>query len=516
MSRTRLSLVTFAVMLGLFLSAVELTVVGTAMPTIISQLGGLTLYSWVFSVYSLASTTMTPILGKLSDQFGRRPVYLAGMGVFLAGSALSGLAQSMPQLILFRAIQGLGAGALIPIGFTIVGDIYTVEQRARIQGLFSGVWGVASLIGPLVGGFLVDNASWRWVFYVNIPFGVLAMGIIIWGLREPDLSRHGVQVDLAGAGWLAASTVSLLLFMLEGDKAWPWLSAPSVGLFAVFLVAFVLFLRAERRAPDPILNLDLFRDRVFSVTFGHGLLVGLSLFGLSSFIPLFAQGVLGMSATAAGATLTPQLIGWVITSTFGAPLILRFGYRPMVVGGMIIAGAGAAVLAFMGGASTQFSLGVSQFLMGAGNGIGVTALLIAIQNRVPRNVLGAATSARSFSLQIGGAVGVSLMGAVMASRLLSGLASVQTSVPIKPESLLDPHSAANIPPEALDAVRAILGHALEPVFYIAFVGALVGLAVSLLIPRGSVQDLAGDDEPPLRHREVGEPLAPQPAGADGE
>jgi EmrB/QacA subfamily drug resistance transporter len=488
-SRARILVVTASVILALFLAAIELTVVGTAMPTIISQLGGFAAYSWVFSVYALTSTMMTPIFGKLSDQFGRKPVFLVGMGIFLVGSALSGLAQTMSQLILFRAIQGLGAGALIPLSFTIVGDIYTVQERTRIQGLFSSTWAISSLLGPLVGGFLVEKQSWRWVFYINIPFGLLAMGLLWASLREPARDKGRAQIDVLGAGLLSISIIALLIAILEGGRQWAWLSLPTFALLGTSLVTFILLLRVERRVPEPILALDLFKDRMVQVSATHGFLAGLALFGSTSFIPLFAQGVLGTSATVAGATLAPQIIGWTLASTFGAPFILRLGYRTVSIVGMVVMVFGAAILALLGPALTQWTLALSMVFFGGGMGLTLTTMIIAVQNRVTRTEMGSATSMMTFMRTIGGAIGVSIMGAVMTARLTTELA-LRGIVDITPEMLLDPIQSKQIAPEALAVVRDALAIALQPVFVIALVGSVLALIVVFFTPRGSVEELS--------------------------
>lgn len=495
MSTRRLVVVTTGVMLALFLAAVEVTVVGTAMPTIIAQLGGLAAYSWVFSAYMLTSTTMTPIFGRLSDLYGRRRIFVVGMAFFLSGSALSGLSQSMTQLILFRAIQGLGAGALLPLAFTIIGDIYSIEQRTRMQGLFSGVWGLASIAGPLFGGFLVDYVSWRWVFYINIPFGLLAVAVLWWGLIEPERKNKRVSIDYAGALALVISVVALLLALLEGGKAFPWLSAPMVGLVAVSLGSGVVFLWIEHRATEPIIPLNLFHHRMFTVASIHGFLAGMALFGGTSFVPLFVQGVIGTSATEAGATLTPQILGWVTASTFSAQFILRLGYRPIAMTGMAIMTAGAVILALQGVGATLWSMGFSQVLLGAGMGISVTALLIAVQNGVPRERLGIATSSLQFSRSIGGTVGVSLMGAVMTARLLSGL-SQMPGLPgngtgqVSAQALINQTSQQAFSPETILGLRTVLAGALTPVFLIALFGTVLAFLATLYIPRGSVSELA--------------------------
>ncbi len=495
MSTRRLVVVTAGVMLALFLAAVELTVVGTAMPTIIAQLGGLTLYSWVFSAYMLTSTTMMPIFGRLSDLYGRRRIFVVGMALFLSGSALSGLSQSMFQLIFFRAIQGLGAGALLPLAFTIIGDIYSIEQRTRMQGLFSGVWGVASIVGPLLGGFLVDHVSWRWVFYINLPPGLITVAVLWWGLVESERRSRRISIDYKGAILLASSVVALLLALLQGGQAFPWLSAPILGLLALSLVSAIAFLWVERRAPEPIIPLDLFRHRMFSVASLHGFLSGMALFGSTSFIPLFVQGVIGTSATQAGATLTPQILGWTMASTFSAPFILRVGYRRIALTGMATMTSGAALLALQGVGATLWSVGFSQILLGAGMGVSVTALLIAVQNGMPRERLGIATSSLQFSRSIGGTVGVSLMGAVMTARLFSGLSGVpglpgNVTGQISAQALVSQTSQQTLPPETILALRSVLANALNPVFLIALTGTALALVVATYIPRGSVSELA--------------------------
>jgi EmrB/QacA subfamily drug resistance transporter len=448
---------------------------------------------------------MTPIFGKLSDQFGRRSVFIVGMAIFLVGSALSGLSQTMLQLIIFRAIQGLGAGALVPLAFTIVGDIYTVQQRTRIQGLLSGVWGVASLIGPLVGGFLVDRVSWRWVFYINLPFGFLAMTLLWLSLDEPRHSTGRPRIDFAGASLMSLSVISLLLAILEGGHQWAWVSLPSFLLLATFVVAFVFLLRVEQRVPEPVLELDLFKDRMTQVASAHGFLAGLALFGATSFIPLFAQGVLGTSATVAGATLTPQILGWTIASSFGAPFILRLGYRVVAIIGMSIMIVGAVLLAMQGINSTEWSLGLSQVFCGAGMGITLTTMIIAVQNRVARKQMGAATSLLTFMRTIGGSIGVSFMGAVMTARLTSGLADLGgNAASITPEMLLDPIASTQIPPQALEAVREVLAAALQPVFMITLVATILAFIATLFTPRGSVEELAKEAVPAQSAGMIGE------------
>src|SRR5215212_951565 len=300
MSGRRRWAVTAGVMTGMFLAALEATVVGTAMPTVISSLGGLNQYSWVFSAYLITSTVTVPVWGKLSDLYGRRLFYQIGIAVFLLGSILSGISTSMTQLIAFRALQGLGAGALVPLGMTIIGDVYTLEERAKMQAVFSGVWGLSSVVGPVVGGFITDQLSWRWVFYINVPFGLAAAAIMQLALKEPR-RRERPAIDYAGAALLMAAITLLMLALVEGGATLSTLlSARNVALTASALVLGVLFIWVERRAADPVVPLNLFRNRVVAVAVGAGFLAGVAMFGAISFVPLFAQGALGSTATEAG------------------------------------------------------------------------------------------------------------------------------------------------------------------------------------------------------------------------
>src|SRR2546429_4387712 len=302
MARKSKIIVTIALMLGMSLASLDTTIVGTAMPTIVGKLGGITLYSWVFSVYLLTSTTSVPIYGKLADLFGRKPVFLFGTTLFLIGSVASGASQSIEQLIIFRAIQGLGAGAVLPIVLTIIGDIFALEERARVQGLFSGVWATSSIVGPALGGLIVDHFSWRCVFYINIPFGLLSAFLLIISLKE-HVERKKQSLDYLGTLSLTGGIVALLFVVLQGGTSWAWNSLPSLGLFAVTAILLVLFLLQERRASEPILPLTLFSNRIIAIaSIGGGFLCGGTFRITSYFSPLFL-GVRGGSTTSAGVVL---------------------------------------------------------------------------------------------------------------------------------------------------------------------------------------------------------------------
>lgn len=404
--------ITAGLLLGMSLGALEATVVSTAMPTVIATLGGLAHYSWVFSAYLLTSTASVPIWGRLSDLYGRRRLYLIGVTVFLIGSALSGAAGSMTQLIVFRALQGLGAGAIIPLGMTIVGELYSVEERARTQALFSGVWGVASIAGPLVGGYITDALSWRWVFYLNLPFGLLAMAVIAIAYPPPPAGAR-VRVDWLGAALLFGSVTALLIALSGATAAsWAWLLA--AGVLAAALLA------VERRVDAPILPLDLFGNPVVSRSLVVAFLVGTAMFGAIAFMPLFVQAVMGGTATEAGTTLTPLFLGWVGSSIAGARLAVRTGYRKVTSAGVALIAVGFTALALLGPNATRPTLLGDALVLGCGMGLSMLSLLLAIQHGVERSRLGLATSLNQFARSIGAAVGVAIMGAVLA-RSMSGM-----------------------------------------------------------------------------------------------
>jgi EmrB/QacA subfamily drug resistance transporter len=395
------------------LGALEATVVSTAMPTVIATLGGLAHYSWVFSAYLLTSTASVPIWGRLSDLYGRRRMYMFGVAIFLIGSVMSGAATTMITLIAARAIQGLGAGAIIPMSMTIVGELYTLAERARTQALFSGVWGVASIAGPLVGGYITDALSWRWVFYLNVPFGFCCMAVIALAYPPTRLTRQ-VQVDWLGAA-LLFSGISSLLIAIGGD------AGSSIAWVIATIVLLGGFVLTERRAAEPLLPLSLVRLPVISRTIVVVFLVGIAMFGAIAFIPLFVQSVQGGTATQAGQVLTPLFLGWVVMSIVGARMTVRIGYRVSAIAGSALMTAGFIGLSLLGTDSSRALLLVSCTILGAGMGTQMLSLLLAVQHAVDRSQLGLATSLNQFSRSVGAALGVSAMGAILA-RSLTGIA----------------------------------------------------------------------------------------------
>src|SRR5205807_4500575 len=313
------------------------------------------------AVVLLTSTTTVPIYGKLADLYGRKPIFLFGTAIFLLGSIFSGAAQSMEQLIIFRAIQGLGAGAVLPIVLTIIGDIFELQERARVQGLFSAVWGLSSVIGPAAGGLIVDHFSWRWVFYINVPFGLLSGILLALSLKE-TVERKKQKLDYPGTLMLTGGIVALLFALLQGGTNWPWLSVPSISLFALFIVLIILFLRQEKRAPEPILLLTLFTNRIIAVSSIGGVVLGTLMFGITSYVPLFVQGVKGGTATNAGITLGPLLVAWPIMATVSGKLVISYGYRFTAVLGMALATLGTGMVALFNTGTTLPFIVIAMFM----------------------------------------------------------------------------------------------------------------------------------------------------------
>ncbi|NLX10152.1 MAG: MFS transporter [Chloroflexi bacterium] len=476
-------------MLGLFLAALEGTVVSTAMPTIVARLGGLEIYSWAFSMYMLGSTATIPIYGRLSDLYGRKRVYFVGVAFFLLGSLLCAQAQSMTQLVLFRGVQGVGAGAVLPVTFTIVGDIFTLKQRARMQGFFSSVWGISSVAGPLIGGFLVDNVAWQWVFYLNLPFGLLAALLVAVALVEPVEEPGQGHVDYVGAALLAGGVLSLLYALLQGGQAYSWSDGRIVGLLVAAAVCFAAFLWREQHVAEPLVPLGMFRDRLFATASAFNFLGGFVVLGTVAYIPLFVQGVLGTSATQAGVTLTPMSLTWGAGSILSGHLVLHFGPRRMTLAGSLCIVLGALLLTRLTASRQQIVAVIAVSIMGLGMGLALTSYLISVQNRVNRALLGVATSSLQFAGQIGNTLGVSLLGAAMAIRLTDGLAALPGGADVDPAAVLDRAGEAALPPAVEAALHDLLASALHPAFLIAFIGALVGLAVAILTPRGTIEQL---------------------------
>jgi EmrB/QacA subfamily drug resistance transporter len=471
-------LLTAAILLGMFLAALEATAVAAAVPTAVGQMGGVARYSWVFSAYLLSSTTTVPLYGKLADLYGRRRIYHVAVAIFLIGSALSGASQSLEQLILFRFIQGVGAGGVMPVAITVSGDIYTLEERAKMQGLFSAVWAIASLVGPLLGGWITDAFSWRWIFYLNVPFGIASALMVQRYLRdEPE--RHEHKLDILGTVTLTAGITLLLVGLIEGPSAWGWSDPRTLAVFAGTVVSLVVFFWQEMRAPEPMLPLSLFRDRLIAVSSMGNVILGALLFSITAYVPVFAQGVLGGSAMDAGTVLTPILIGWPLASTVVGRYMMRFGYRTFAICGSVLLLGGGVLLALVDAGTGRPWIMTSMMIIGMGLGFNSMPYLLAVQNAVPWSLRGVATSSVQFFRSIGGAIVVAALGALFGVRL------AQEAAGLDPNTALDPALRAQATPETLATLSTALLHGLQSVYLVLAVICAVSIAVALAFPKGS-------------------------------
>lgn len=412
------------IMVALFLGALDQTIVATAMPRVLQELNGLSLYTWVVTAYLLASTAMIPIYGKLSDLYGRKVVVLIGVLLFLTGSMLSGQSRSMTELIIFRAVQGLGSASIFSTAFTVVADIFTPAERGRYQGLFGAVFGTASVLGPWLGGLLTDTLSWRWVFYVNLPVGLVALSFIIFQMPslKPKLDRK-VSIDWWGSVTLLVAVVPLLLALSLGGQEFPWRSAQIIGLFALAAVGVVVFILVEKRAREPILPFDLFQNKTYVIGNAAALMIaGIAFFGAILFLPIYMVMVVGVSASAAGLTVMPMTIGMVISSFISGQLVSRVGkYKIFLLAGAVVLFAGYLLMQGLTVETTRLQVTWRMIILGIGLGPALPLYTLAVQNSVNPREIGAATSSSQFFRQVGAVVGVAVFGTILATILSSRL-----------------------------------------------------------------------------------------------
>jgi EmrB/QacA subfamily drug resistance transporter len=498
---TALRTVFIALMLGMFLAALDQSIVSTALPTIVGDLGGLNHLSWVVTAYLLASTLSTPIYGKLGDMYGRKPVFLVAILIFLAGSMLAGLSESMGELIGFRALQGIGAGGLMVGAQAIIADIVPPRERGRYMGLIGSVFAVAFVAGPLIGGFLVDNLSWRWVFYVNVPIGALAVVIVITRLHlHTPHTRH--RIDYLGAALLSGGVGALILLATWGGTEYAWGSNEIVGLGIVGVALLAVFVWWERRATEPILPLQLFGSRIFSVANAMGFTIGMAMFGAIIFIPLFLQVVYGASATGAGLRMVALMLGLLSASILSGRAITRIGrYRPFPIAGTAVLVVGMFLLSLLGVDTPPWVASAYMVVVGVGLGLVMQVLVLVVQNDSRPEEIGVATASATFFRGVGGAFGVALFGTIFASRLSDQLAGLPLRVTARLGSgvQLDPTQIDQLPAKIHDEVLHAFAHSLNGVFLFGTVLALVPFVLSWFlkeVPLRTTIARAAEEAPP--------------------
>lgn len=485
--QTNRPLVLASVMLAMFMGAIEATIVSTAMPAVVADLGGFQLYSWIFSAYLLMNAITVLLYGKLSDLFGRKPILTFGIVVFLIGSVLCGFAVSMKTLIIYRLIQGFGAGAVMPIATTIVGDIYTKEERANIQGYLSSVWGISAISGPAIGGLLVQYASWKYVFWINIPLGLLSMAGL-WLFLHENVEKKKHRIDYAGAILLTIAISSLMYVLVEGGSRIAWNSWQAIALFAVFFVAFLLFLLQEKRAAEPVMPLEIWKERSIFVANITSLTTGVILIGISSFLPAFVQGVMEQPPIIAGFALTTMSIGWPIASALSGRMLLSLGYRvTSIIGGVALI-LGSTVFVTMTGETGPVIAALGSFVVGVGMGLTSTAFIVSIQSTVGWQQRGIATASNMFMRNLGNTIGAALLGGILNNGLRNFFehSEAKTGVKLTVDStnaLLKETDRSKLPDTLLQVLQNGLTVSLHSVYFVVLIFAVLSLLFILFIPK---------------------------------
>jgi len=498
------------VLLTMFLSSLDQTIVSTAMPRIVADLGGFAHYTWLATAYLLTSTIVLPIVGRLTDMYGRKHFYTAGITIFILGSLLCGLSQTMTQIIIFRGLQGIGGGIMMANSFTVIGDLFPPAERGKYVGLVTAVFGVSSVIGPTLGGFITDSFSWHWIFYINIPLGIITIILFVFFFPQfrPDSREH--KVDYAGMTAVVLAVVPLLLALSWGGTEYPWVSVPIIGMFSLSAIAIIAFPIIEGKSEEPIIPLRIFKNPIVAISISITFLSGIGMFGSIIFIPLFFQGVLGLSATTSGSFLTPMMLSQVFASFVSGQLLARTGghYRLQGILGLAIMALGLALISRVNPETSYASALVNIALIGFGLGIIMPLYTIAVQNTVPYNSLGAATSLVPFSRAVGGTVGLSIFGSIMSNRLASEFTTklpeaVRTLIPPEllysithnAQVLVSPEAQAQLQAvfsgmgqqgvvlydQALQTLREALNSGLSQIFQVAFVMIVLAFIANLFL-----------------------------------
>jgi EmrB/QacA subfamily drug resistance transporter len=489
-----------ALMLTLLLAALDQTIVSTALPTITSDLGGLNHLSWVVTAYLLASTVSTPIWGKISDLYGRKLMLQSAVVVFVGASALAGLSQTMGQLIATRALQGLGGGGIMVLVMAVIADLIPPRERGRYAGLFGAVFGLASIIGPLLGGFFTEQLSWRWIFYINLPLGIAAFAILGAVLHLPR-HRESHRIDWFGAALLVAGVTALLLVTVWGGQQFDWLSPEIIGLTVAGLVLLGVFVWQERRASEPMVSMALFRDKVFTITSGIGFVVGFAMFGSIVYLSIYLQVVYGSTPTEAGLQLLPFMVGMLVTSIGSGLLITKFGrYKIFPIVGTALAAVGLLLFSRLGADTPYWQIAVAMLVLGTGLGNVMQVLVLAVQNSVPPREIGSATSASTFFRSIGGSFGTAVFGAVWTARLAVELAAAA------PGGALPDGGATgsldvirSLPPAVQEQVLDAFARAIDTTFLVAVPIMAVAFVLALFLPElplrrtHNVEEMIADD-----------------------
>jgi len=508
--RRQVILTMAAVMLAMFLSSMDSTIVSTAMPRVIADLGGFSHYTWVTTAYLVTSTAALPIVGKLTDLYGRKWIYIIGIVIFLVGSALSGISQNMTELIIFRAFQGIGGGVMMANAMIVIADLFPPQERGKYMGLIMSVFGLSAVVGPFLGGVLTDQLNWRWVFYVNIPLGIVAITFFILFFPKIRPAASTRKFDYMGITTLILAVVPLLLALSWGGSEYPWLSVQVIGTIVFSAIMTVLFIWAESKAEEPFIPLNLFSNSIFTIATVAVFFIGFAFMSVTALIPLFFQGVLGSTATNSGAFLTPMMLGWVLGSTISGQIMSRFGghYRLHGLVGVAIMGMGLVLLARMGVNTSHGQAALAIAILGFGLGSSLPAFTIAVQNAVKYEIMGVATSTSVFIRAIGGTVGLAVLGSIMTSSFASHMNNTVSdevkqvlqpgqlsSMTHNPQVLVSPEAqtqlqaqfnqagsqGAGLLQQLMEAMKHALSSALTEVFLIVLVAAGIALLITFFL-----------------------------------